>query len=114
VRIGRGSAMAGCSAVAGSTRIGERCTIGGGAGILGHLTIADDVHVSAQSTVSRSITRPGTYTGFFPLDDNRAWEKNAVTLRQLHTLRERLRALERMMQRTTADDDNEERNDPQP
>ncbi|HSV71722.1 MAG TPA: UDP-3-O-(3-hydroxymyristoyl)glucosamine N-acyltransferase [Methylibium sp.] len=95
VRIGRGSAMAGCSAVAGSTRIGERCTIGGGAGILGHLTIADDVHISAQSTVSRSITKPGTYTGFFPLDDNRAWEKNAVTLRQLHALRERVRALER-------------------
>ena len=95
VRIGRGSAMAGCSAVAGSTRIGERCTIGGGAGILGHLTIADDVHISAQSTVSRSIHKPGTYTGFFPLDDNRAWEKNAVTLRQLHALRERVRALER-------------------
>lgn len=95
VHIGRGSAMAGCSAVAGSTRIGARCTIGGGAGILGHLTIADDVHISAQSTVSRSISQPGTYTGFFPLDDNRSWEKNAVTLRQLHALRERIRALER-------------------
>lgn len=95
VRIGRGSAMAGCSAVAGSTRIGERCTVGGGAGILGHLTIADDVHISAQSTVSRSISKPGVYTGFFPLDDNRSWEKNAVTLRQLHALRDRVRTLER-------------------
>ncbi len=112
VRIGRGSAMAGCSAVAGSTRIGERCTIGGGAGILGHLTIADDVHVSAQSTVSRSITKPGTYTGFFPLDDNRAWEKNAVTLRQLHTLRERLRALERAAAKPENNDRTED--DPKP
>ncbi|HKX95975.1 MAG TPA: UDP-3-O-(3-hydroxymyristoyl)glucosamine N-acyltransferase, partial [Methylibium sp.] len=111
VRIGRGSAMAGCSAVAGSTRIGERCTIGGGAGILGHLTIADDVHISAQSTVSRSIHKPGTYTGFFPLDDNRAWEKNAVTLRQLHTLRERIRALERA---AANDPDNERTDDPTP
>jgi UDP-3-O-[3-hydroxymyristoyl] glucosamine N-acyltransferase len=103
VHIGRGSAMAGCSAVAGSTRIGARCTVGGGAGILGHLTIADDVHISAQSTVSRSIARPGTYTGFFPLDDNRAWEKNAVTLRQLHRLRERIRALEREAGSTDGD-----------
>ncbi len=95
VRIGRGTAMAGCSAVAGSTRIGERCTIGGGAGILGHLTIGDGVHISAQSTVSRSITKPGLYTGFFPLDDNPSWEKNAVTLRQLHALRQRVRVLER-------------------
>lgn len=111
VHIGRGSAMAGCSAVAGSTRIGERCTIGGGAGILGHLTIADDVHISAQSTVSRSISKPGTYTGFFPLDDNRAWEKNAVTLRQLHALRERVRALERAAR---DEDDNNERDDAPP
>ena len=95
VRIGRGSAMAGCSAVAGSTRIGERCTIGGGAGILGHLTIGDDVHISAQSTVSRSVLEPGHYTGFFPLDENPSWEKNAATLRQLHALRQRVRVLER-------------------
>jgi UDP-3-O-[3-hydroxymyristoyl] glucosamine N-acyltransferase len=105
VRIGRASAMAGCSAIAGSTRIGARCTIGGGAGILGHLTIADDVHISAQSTVSRSIGKPGTYTGFFPLDDNRAWEKNAVTLRQLHALRERVRGLERAAQARSSDDE---------
>jgi UDP-3-O-[3-hydroxymyristoyl] glucosamine N-acyltransferase len=116
VRIGRLTAMAGCAAVAGSTRIGERCTVGGGAGILGHLTIADDVHISARSTVSRSITKPGTYTGFFPLDDNRAWEKNAVTLRQLHTLRDRIRALERaasgVHDDTAQDDTSEPRQEP--
>ncbi|MBL0719656.1 UDP-3-O-(3-hydroxymyristoyl)glucosamine N-acyltransferase [Piscinibacter sp. Jin2] len=94
VQLGEHTAMAGCSAIAGSTVVGARCTIGGGAGVLGHLRIADDVHVSAQSTVSRSLDTPGQYTGFFPLDDNRSWEKNAVTLRQLHRLRERVRALE--------------------
>lgn len=94
VRIGAHTAMAGCAAVAGSTVIGERCTLGGGAGVLGHLQLADGVHISARSTVSRSIDRPGHYTGFFPLDENRQWEKNAVTLRQLHRLRERVRALE--------------------
>jgi len=97
VHVGTRTAMAGCSAVAGSTRIGARCTVGGGAGILGHLVIADDVHISAQSTVSRSIHQPGVYTGFFPLDDNRAWEKNAVTLRHLHQLRERVRELEKRL-----------------
>ena len=43
----------------------------------------------------RSITRPGQYSGVFPLDDNASWEKNAATLRQLHTLRDRLRSLEK-------------------
>ncbi|MFC5497526.1 UDP-3-O-(3-hydroxymyristoyl)glucosamine N-acyltransferase [Caenimonas terrae] len=95
VRIGRHTAIAGCVGVAGSATIGAHCTIGGGAGILGHLTIADNVHISALSNVTRSISRPGHYTGFFPIDDNAAWEKNAATLKQLHGLRERLKALEK-------------------
>ena len=87
--------MAGCAAVAGSARIGRHCTIGGDAKILGHLVLADHVHISACSVVTRSILKPGTYTGFFPIDDNASWEKNAASLRQLSRLRERLRALER-------------------
>jgi UDP-3-O-[3-hydroxymyristoyl] glucosamine N-acyltransferase len=87
--------MAGCAAVAGSTRIGSGCTIGGAANIVGHLTLADGVHISAASLVMRSLPRPGQYTGVFPLDEHQAWEKNAATLRQLHSLRERVRNLEK-------------------
>jgi UDP-3-O-[3-hydroxymyristoyl] glucosamine N-acyltransferase len=95
VRIGKHTAMAGCAAVAGSATIGAYCTIGGRAGILGHLQIVDHVHISATSLVTRSILKPGHYTGVFPIDDNAAWEKNAAALRQLHKLRERIKALER-------------------
>ncbi len=97
VRIGAGTAMAGCVGVAGSARIGERCTFGGGAIVLGHLEIVDEVHVSAATVITRSILRPGQYSGVFPFDDNASWEKNAATLRQLHGLRERLRALEKRL-----------------
>jgi UDP-3-O-[3-hydroxymyristoyl] glucosamine N-acyltransferase len=95
VHIGKHTAMAGCAAVAGSTTIGAYCTIGGRAGILGHLTIADHVNISATSLVTHSILKPGHYTGIFPIDDNAAWEKNAATLKQLHKLRERIKALEK-------------------
>jgi UDP-3-O-[3-hydroxymyristoyl] glucosamine N-acyltransferase len=95
VRIGKHTAMAGCVGVAGSAVIGAHCTIGGGAGILGHLTLADHVHVSTGTFVTRSILKPGLYSGLFPFDENANWEKNAATLRQLHSLRERLRALEK-------------------
>jgi UDP-3-O-[3-hydroxymyristoyl] glucosamine N-acyltransferase len=94
VVVGAHTAMAGCAGVAGSARIGQRCTIGGGAVVLGHLTLADGVHVSAASVVMRSILQPGQYSGVFPIDDNAAWEKNAATLRQLHRLRDRIRTLE--------------------
>jgi UDP-3-O-[3-hydroxymyristoyl] glucosamine N-acyltransferase len=95
VRVGAHSAMAGCVGIAGSTRIGAHCTLGGGAIVLGHLELADHVHVSAATTITRSIREPGQYSGVYPFDDNAAWEKNAATLRQLHALRDRLRALEK-------------------
>jgi UDP-3-O-[3-hydroxymyristoyl] glucosamine N-acyltransferase len=95
VRVGAHSAFAGCVGVAGSARIGRHCTAGGGAIILGHLEIVDHVHITAATVITRSIHQPGQYSGLFPFDDNASWEKNAATLRQLHALRDRLRALER-------------------
>ncbi|MBQ9578505.1 MAG: UDP-3-O-(3-hydroxymyristoyl)glucosamine N-acyltransferase, partial [Ottowia sp.] len=59
--------------------------------------IADHVHISSASIVTRSIRRPGHYTGFFPLDDNAQWEKNAAALKQIHSLRERIRSLEQQL-----------------
>jgi UDP-3-O-[3-hydroxymyristoyl] glucosamine N-acyltransferase len=97
VRIGAHTAMAGCVGVAGSAVIGAHCTFGGGAIVLGHLRIVDHVHVTASTTVSRSILQPGQYSGMFPIDDNASWEKNAATLRHLHALRDRLRALEKKL-----------------
>ena len=95
VHIGAHSAMAGCVGIAGSARIGKHCTAGGGAIILGHLQLVDHVHITAATVVTRSILKPGQYSGLFPFDDNASWEKNAATLRQLHTLRDRIRALEK-------------------
>jgi UDP-3-O-[3-hydroxymyristoyl] glucosamine N-acyltransferase len=86
--------MAGCVGIAGSARIGANCTVGGGAIILGHLSLVDGVHISAASVVTRSIKKPGQYTGLFPIDDNASWEKNAASLKQLHQLRDRIKAME--------------------
>ena len=94
VRIGAHSALAGCAGVAGSARIGAHCTVGGGAVVLGHLTLADGVHISAASVVTRSIHQPGQSTGLVPIDENAMWEKNAASVKQLYRLRERLKALE--------------------
>jgi UDP-3-O-[3-hydroxymyristoyl] glucosamine N-acyltransferase len=95
VFIGAHTAFAGCVGVAGSARIGRHCTAGGGAIILGHLEIVDHVHITAATVITRSIRKPGQYSGAFPFDENASWEKNAATLRQLHALRDRLRVLER-------------------
>jgi UDP-3-O-[3-hydroxymyristoyl] glucosamine N-acyltransferase len=95
VHIGAHTAMAGCVGVAGSAKIGAHCTVGGGAIILGHLTLASGVHISAATVVSKSIHKPGNYTGIFPLDENTNWERNAASLKQLHSLRDRIKTLEK-------------------
>ena len=41
------------------------------------------VHVSAATLISRSLSKPGTYTGFYPFDEHAAWKRNAAELRRL-------------------------------
>jgi len=94
VVVGAHTAMAACVGIAGSTRIGAHCTFAGQAGVVGHVQICDHVHVGAACAVTRSITKPGSYGGMFPFDENGVWDKNAATLRQLYALRGRVRALE--------------------
>jgi UDP-3-O-[3-hydroxymyristoyl] glucosamine N-acyltransferase len=94
VHIGAHSALAGCVGIAGSARIGRRCTIGGGAIILGHLNIADDVNVSSGTLVAKSITRAGNYTGTVPFMSHDDWLKNFSRLRHLDAMADKIRALE--------------------
>ncbi len=99
--IGAHTAMAGCVGVAGSAKIGKYCTFGGAAMVLGHLTIVDNVHISSGSMVSRSILEPGQYTGFYPLAKNAEWEKSAVIVRNLGSMREKIRELEKTIKLLT-------------
>lgn len=94
VRVGEHTAIAACAGVAGSAVIGQRCTLGGAAVVLGHLSLCDDVHVSAATVISRSIRRPGTYTGMYPFDENAAWARNTALVRHLAELAKRVSALE--------------------
>jgi UDP-3-O-[3-hydroxymyristoyl] glucosamine N-acyltransferase len=81
-RIGANTAVAGCTGIAGSADIGANCTFGGAAMILGHLRIVDNVHVSAGTMVTRSVLKPGTYTGIYPFDEHDAWARGAAAVRR--------------------------------
>lgn len=86
VTIGAHTAIAGCAAVAGSTRIGRNCLIGGGAGIIGHLTIADRVTITAMSLVTHSIREAGEYSSGTPIQESRLWRRNAARFKHLDEL----------------------------
>jgi UDP-3-O-[3-hydroxymyristoyl] glucosamine N-acyltransferase len=92
VRIGAHTALAGCAAVAGSATIGRYCLIGGGAGILGHLSLADRVTITAMSLVTHSIREAGEYSSGTPIQPNRQWRRNAARFRHLDEIARRLGA----------------------
>ncbi len=95
VHVGAHTAMAGCAAVAGSAKIGRYCMIGGNAGVLGHLELADRVTITAKSLVTHSIRESGEYSSGVPLQNNRQWRKNAARFKHLDEYVRRLSALEK-------------------
>lgn len=95
VKIGENTAMAACSVIAGSTTIGSNCSIAGLCGINGHMEITDNVHITGMSMVTKSITEPGVYSSGMPAVPNREWRKNAVHLKQLASIAQRVKALEK-------------------
>ena len=103
VQIGPHSAFAGCSAVAGSSKIGAYCTLAGGAGVNGHVELADHVHVSATTSVTRSIRKPGVYTATVPAMEHAVWSKNFARLRRLDEMVRRVQKLERQLAELRSD-----------
>lgn len=99
VRIGEHSAIAAASAIAGSVVIGKRCTIAGCVGIVGHITITDDVHITAMSMITKSIVKSGSYSSGVPMNDTRAWKKNAVRFNQLDDMARELSSLKKTMKK---------------
>jgi len=94
-RIGKNTAIAGCTGMAGSTIIGANCTIAGGVGLVGHIEICDGAHITGMTMVTRSIKEPGVYSSGVPMAANRDWRKNAVRFSQLESIHKRLVALEK-------------------
>ena len=99
VRIGAHTAIAGCVGIAGSTTIGRYCRIGGSAGILGHLNIADHVEISSFTLIGKSIKKSGSYTGVFPFSNNDEWRRNAVHLRHLDELADKIKLLQQQIEK---------------
>jgi UDP-3-O-[3-hydroxymyristoyl] glucosamine N-acyltransferase len=95
VRIGAHTAIAACVGISGSVTIGKRCQIGGAVGIVGHLSICDDVAVTGYSMVSRSIVAPGVYSGGIPAETAEDWRRIVARLKRIEQLAERVRRLEK-------------------
>jgi UDP-3-O-[3-hydroxymyristoyl] glucosamine N-acyltransferase len=95
VLIGAHTAIAACTGIAGSAKIGRHCAIGGAAMIFGHIEIADGTRISTNTLITKSLNKPGTYTSALPFSEHDVWQRNAVHMRNLDKLVERIKQLER-------------------
>jgi UDP-3-O-[3-hydroxymyristoyl] glucosamine N-acyltransferase len=53
------------------------------------------VRISANTLITKSLTKPGTYTSALPFSEHGEWLKNAVHLRNLDKLVGRIKELEK-------------------
>ena len=93
--IGDGTAMAAFSGLAGSVKLGRNCILAGSATVSGHLSICDNVTLTAHAFVTKSIEEPGSYSSnTTPLMASLQWRKAAVRIGQLDSMAQRLKKLE--------------------
>ncbi len=98
VEIGEDCLLTAMLCVAGSTKIGNRVMASGQTGILGHLTICDDVALAHRAGVTQDVKRPGMYAGL-PLQPLDQHMKNAAHFKKLSDLVSRVRSLEQQVKR---------------
>lgn len=98
VHIGYGTALAGCTTVAGSVKIGKYCIIGGASVLNGHIEIADGVTITGMGMVMRSISEKGVYSSGIPLQTNKEWRKTAARTLKIDEMHKRLKALEKKIE----------------
>jgi len=83
VVIGEKTAIAAKVGIAGSCIIGKRNMIGGMVGIVDHVRTADDITISATSTVINDLKEPGVYTGIMPISKHATWKRIALWITKL-------------------------------
>ncbi len=97
VRIGADTVIAALSGIAGSTTLGRHCMLGGEVGIVGHITITDNVVLTGRADVRQSIREPGVYASGTPLEPVREWHRNQARFRQLDEMARQLKKLEKRL-----------------
>lgn len=102
VEIGENTVIAAQTGISGSAKIGRHNMIAGQVGMIGHIETADNVVIIAQSGVSKTISKPGTYFGS-PAKEHRTALKIEGAIRSLPELIERVKALEEALEKAKLD-----------
>jgi UDP-3-O-[3-hydroxymyristoyl] glucosamine N-acyltransferase len=103
VEIGKNTAIAAQTGIAGSTKVGENCQIGGQTGMVGHLKIADGTKTQAQSGIASSVKKPDTALFGTPAFEYGDYVRSHIIFKQLPDLQKTLRDLEKRIKELEAE-----------
>ena len=93
VEVGKHTGIAAQSGISGSSKIGDNCIIAGQVGVVGHISIANKTTVGAQSGVSKSIKKEGSFIQGSPAFDYKDNLKSIIVFRKLPELEKQIEEL---------------------
>ena len=97
VEIGEDNLLISQVGIAGSTKTGRNVVIGGQVGIAGHLEITNGVMLAARAAVSKSLLKPGVYSGA-PAIPIKEFNTHFVQVRNLGKFLDRFKQIESKIQ----------------
>ncbi len=96
VVLGEDTVISAQSGISGSTKIGKHCILAGQAGLVGHIELGDNVVITAQSGVTKSISKPGYYSGS-PAMEMKSHQKMQAQVRFIPDYVDRIKELEKQV-----------------
>ncbi|MFW5980963.1 MAG: UDP-3-O-(3-hydroxymyristoyl)glucosamine N-acyltransferase [bacterium] len=94
VKIGEDCLIVAHAAIAGSTELGNRVTLAGKTGVIGHITIGDDAIIASDSTVTKDVPTAVFYSGK-PAQEHKKELREQAARRKLPELLKTLKKLEK-------------------
>lgn len=95
-KIGAHSVIAAHVGIAGSTIVGKYCILAGHAGIADNINICDHTIIGAFTGIGKNITKPDLYMAAYPFSTYRDYAKNAIHIRHLNEMHQRIKNLEKL------------------
>jgi UDP-3-O-[3-hydroxymyristoyl] glucosamine N-acyltransferase len=94
VKIGKNCFVIALAGISGSVKIGDNVTIAGQVGTVGHIDIGSNIVIAARSAVTKSLEKPGIYSGF-PIKAHVEERKIKAVQSKLPELRKKIIELEK-------------------
>lgn len=108
-KIGSHTVIAAKTGISGSVTVGSYCIIGGGVGTVGHIEIADKTTIGGGSSITHSIKESGHHiAGPYPMQTHKEWARNAVHIRHLSEMNQRIKQLEKALPLLQSAENNKE------